>query len=280
MPVNVAPAVEPEGLPSDRSQFFTAVRRQFRFYRRTNRFYGLLGFVLLVSVAFVAVTIGENSNSGTVASYLSGLLGTVGIFGIIVCAFIGGDAIAMDFGSGTGYFMLVLPVRRRVLLLGRYLAAFVASFLLLLILYALALFGAGWFYGIAGIPWSAVAESLGLAALFVAAVVATSFFFSSFFRSPAMSMIATILILFLGFDIADSIVTVAGVEPWFSILYAADVISSVISPVAHKTTAGIGRIHLTTYSPYLWEGAAIMAVYLVAFLVLSVVIYQRKESKG
>jgi len=43
-----------------------------------------------------------------------------------------------------------------------------------------------------------------------------------------------------------------------------------------------GRVHLTvtTWHPYLWEGAVIMVVYLVACLALSAVIYQFKESKG
>jgi ABC-2 type transport system permease protein len=272
--------MESARLPSDQVQFVTAIRRQFRFYRRTLRFYGLLGFVLLVSVAFLTVTIAQNNDGGTAPAYLASLLGAVPIFGIIICAFIGGDAISMDFGSGTGYFMLVLPVRRSVLLLGRYVAAFAASFSLLLVVYALALIGTGYFYGVGGVPWADLAQSLGLAALFVAAVVATAFFFSSFFRSPAMSMIATILILFLGFDIAGSIVTVAGVEPWFSILYAGDVITTVLVPAPHEMVTKVGRFTITSFSPYIWEGATIMAVYLVGFLIVSLAIYHRKESKG
>ena len=272
--------MDSDHLPSDQVQFLIAVRRQFRFYRRTNRFYGLLGFVLLVSVAFVTVTIAQNNGGTDASSYLASLLGAVPVFGIIICAFIGGDAIAMDFGSGTGYFMLVLPVRRSVLLLGRYVAAVGVSFALLLVVYALALVGTGHFYGIGGIPWGPVGESLALSALYVAAVVATAFFFSSFFRSPAMSMVVTILILFLGFDIAQSIVTVAGVEPWFSILYAGDVITSIIVPVAHETVTRVGRFTITSFSPYIWEGVVIMAAYFVAFLSLSLFIYQRKESKG
>lgn len=267
-------------LPSDQTQLVSAVRRQFRFYLRTFRFVGLLGFVLLVSGAFLIVSIVENSNGVTAAGYLATLLGVVPIFGIIICSFIGGDAIAMDFGSATGYFMLVLPVRRVILLLGRYLAAFVASLLLLGVMYLLTIAGDVWFWGISGVPWIAVGESFGLAILFVAAVVATAFFFSSFFRSPAMSIVVTILILFLGLDIASGIVSVAGVEPWFSILYAGDVITNVIVPTAHKTVVHFGRFSTTTYSPYLWEGAVIMACYFVAFLVLSIVIYQFKESKG
>jgi ABC-2 type transport system permease protein len=268
------------GLPSDRTQLITSVRRQFQFYLRTYRFLGLLAFVVIVVGAFLLVTIARNNPQANAGAYLANLLGPLPLFGIIVCAFIGGDAIAMDFGSGTGYFMLVLPVRRIVLLLGRYIAAFVTSLLLVLVVYALVLMGDGYFYGVAGIPWSLVAQSLGLALLYVAAVIATAFFFSSFFRSPAISIVVTILILFLGLDIASGILTVAGVEPWFSILYAGDVITTVIVPVAHQATIHAGRFSITTWSPYIWEGIAIMLCYLFVFLPLSIVIYQFKESKG
>jgi len=267
-------------LPSDQRQLITATQRQFRFYRQTLRFYGLLGFVLLVSVAFLVVTIVKDSNSGTAPDYLASLLGTIQVFGIIICAFIGGDAIAMDFGGGTGYYVLVLPVRRSVLLLGRYIAAFAVSFLLILVVYLMAILGTVYFYGVGGVPWDLVVQSLALSALYAAAIVATAFFLSSLFRSPAMSMITTVLILFLGLDIADEIVQVSGYEPWYSIYYAGQVISTVISPVPHKMTVGMGRFEFVTYSPYIWEGALIMLGYLVVFLPLSLFLYNRKESKG
>jgi len=202
---------------------------------------------------------------------------------VIVGAFIGGDALAMDFGSGTGYFMLVLPVRRIVLLLGRYAAAFLASFALILVYYAISLGGAVWFYGLVGLPWVDIVESMGLAAVFALAVLAAAFLFSSFFRSPAISIVATILVLFLAFDIVDGILSVTTVEPWFSILYAGQAIALVFESQPHMTSiAAPGRVHLTitTWHPYVWEGCAIMIVYLVACLALSAVIYQFKESKG
>jgi ABC-type transport system involved in multi-copper enzyme maturation permease subunit len=56
---------------------------------------------------------------------------------------------------------------------------------------------------------------------------------------------------------------------------------------SHETIthlAGEGRrgtsIALYTFSPYPWEGALILAVYVAVFLVLSYVIYRFKEVKG
>lgn len=276
---------EASRVPSDLDQFATGLRHQFRFYLRTRRVYGLLGFVLLVVVAFVAVSIVKDNPGTSATAYLSNSLAFVALFGVLIGAFIGGDAIAMDFGTSTGYFMLVLPVRRRILLLARYVAALAVSVGLLAVFYGVILIGTTWFYGIAGVPWMLVAESFALAAVYAAAVLSVAFFFSSFFRSPAMSMITAVLVLFLGFDFADGIAQLAGIEPWFSILYAGQVIGEVFTPLPHTVVQHIAVrprtiVTVTTYNPYLGEGLGIMLAYIVIFLAISIWIYERKESKG
>jgi len=273
-------------LPSDFAQWRTAFARQWRFYLRTSRFLGLLLFVLIVVVAFTAVSIYQHDSGASGADYMYGAAGELGTFGIIIGAFIGGDAIAMDFGSGTGYFMLVLPVKRLVLLLGRFAAAFVTSLILIVVFFCVPLLGGIYFWGVAGIPWLGFGESVLLAALYALAVLSTAFFFSALFRTPAVSMVATILILFLGFVIVDAVVgTSLGYEPWFSLLYAGSVIGLPLVAQPHHTVMtthiGAGRTITThTWFPYIWEGVVILVAYFVIFLVISAVIYQYKETKG
>lgn len=260
-----------------------AVRRQLQFYLRTWRFAGLLVFVVVVDGAFTAVQIAYGNSGTSAGDYLYSAIGPLATFGVIVGAFMGGDAIAMDFGSGTGYSMLVLPVRRVVLLLGRYAAAFLATFALVLVFYAISLAGAVDFYGFVAIPWLALVTSLGIAALLALAVLATAFLFSAFFRSPAVSMLVTILVLFLAFDIIDALLSITSLEPWFSLLYAGQAVALVFESQPHLTvTYGMGRRHLAfhTWTPYVWEGVVIMLVYLVVALVLSLLIYEHKELKG
>jgi ABC-type transport system involved in multi-copper enzyme maturation permease subunit len=271
------------GLPSDLAHWTMAVRRQLQFYLRTWRYLGLLAFVIVVNGAFTAVQI-YYGNSGTSAGdYLYSAIGPLATFGVIVGAFIGGDAIAMDFGSGTGYFMLVLPVRRAVLLLGRYAAAFLATFSLIVVFYLISLVGVVDFYGISAVPWAALAASLGFAALYALAVLATAFLFSAFFRNPTVSMVVTILVLFLAFEVISALLTITPVEPWFVLTYAGQAMALVFESHPHLLiTYGMGHRHLEirTWTPYLWEAAAIMVGYLVVALGLSLTIYQYKESKG
>lgn len=275
--------MSPPSLPSDQAQWLSAVRGQLRYYLRTWRFVGLLAFVLVVTVAGTALSIAYHSAGTSAADYLYGIFTSFGTLGIIIGAFIGGDAIAVDFGTGSGYFMLVLPVRRLVLLLGRFTAAFLVSFALILVYYAVGVSGALWFYGVAAVPWGAFAASLGLACLFLLATLATAFLFSSFFRSPAVSMVVTILVLFLAFLFIDGILAITSLEPWFSLPYAGQVIGLVFEGQPHLTilkgpaTSGL-EIH--TWHPYVWEGTVIMFAYFLVALVLSAVIYQYREVKG
>lgn len=270
-------------LPSDEVQWLSAVRRQLRYYVRTWRFFGLLIFVVGVTVAATALSIAYNSSGTSASDYLYGAFSNFPTFGIIIGAFIGGDAIAVDFGTGSGYFMLVLPVRRLVLLLGRYTAAFLVSMGLIVVFFVVELTGALWFYGFLAIPWGAFASSLGLAALFALATLATAFLFSSFFRSPAVSMVVTILVLFLAFLFIDGILSITSLEPWFSLPYAGQVIALVFESQPHLTVTklhGPRGLEIHTWTPYIWEGVVIMIVYFVVALVLSAVIYQYRELKG
>ena len=205
-------------------QWWIAFRYQLRFYLRTYRFLGLLLFVGILGVIFLAVQVSTGSSgvSGTglresASLYLTGNLSLMGMLLIVVGAFFGGDAIAMDFGSGTGYYMLVQPVERTALLMGRYVAAFTSTVPIILTFYAVWIAGAIHFFGMGSLPSLGLLISLGLALLFSLAVIAVAFLFSSFFRSPAIAIVVTILVLFLALSVVTTVIESAGHEPWFSL---------------------------------------------------------------
>ncbi len=276
-----------EPVVSDFHQFRVAFRYQLRSYLRTWRFVALLLFVGIVAAAILGVQLDRGvatvtANNPTASAYLSGYLGTVTDAIIVVGAFLGGDALAVDLSGGPGYLMLSQPVRRSSLLAGRFLAATVTGIAIGLVYYLFAAAASQYFYGT--IP-SALLLSLGLAFLFLLAVLAVAFFFSSFFRNPTVSIVAAILILLIGFPILTSIGTLTGSEPWYSLDYGSQAITSVLSPnLTHEATTHLGvrarGITLYAFTPYPWEGAIIMAIYLVAFLTASYVAYRFKEVRG
>jgi ABC-2 type transport system permease protein len=275
-------------ITGDLPQFKVAFLYQLRAYLRTWRFLGLLVFVLLISIAILAVQLHRGvaavtTTNATASDYLVTYLSFLGDAVIIVGAFLGGDALAVDLAGGPGYLMLTQPVRRSTLLAGRYLAAVVTGTAIGLVYYVFAVVAVQYFYGT--VP-SAILLSLGLALLFLLAVLAVAFFFSSFFRNPTVSIVAALLILIIGFPIVTALGTLTGVEPWFSLDYGSQAITSVLATTfTHETTTHIGTgrramITVYTFSPYPWEGAVIMAAYLAVFLALSYGIYLRKEVRG
>lgn len=273
---------------SSAAQWWIAFRYQLAFYLRTYRFLGLLIFVVLIGIAVFALQVhaGGAGVSGPTAAnragqYLANSLGEMATVLIVVGAFLGGDAIATDFGTGAGYFVLVQPIKRPTILAGRYAAAVVATAAIAVVYYLLVLLPAVYFFGVAPLPGAPLLASLGLALLMALAVVAVAFLFSSFFRSPAVAMVVTVLLLFLAFSIVDGVVEVAGFEPWFSLAYAGGAITAVLDPnFQHAMSLGVASSSFTFYTAYPWEGALIMFGYLVVGLTLGLVLYLRKESKG
>ncbi len=273
---------------SDFDQWLLATRLQLGHYLRTNRFYGLLGFVALVSSLTLAFQVAAGIPAIQIeqlyrsSEYLSNNLDYLGLWIILAAAFFGGDALGVDFSTGTGYYMLVLPIRRSVLLAGRYTAATLVTFAIVGVNYALDIAGGVYFFGGATIPWGLLLESLGIAALFALAALSVAFCVSAFVRSPSAGVLATVLALYVGFTILQAVLELAGIEPWFSFPYAGTAMASVMdTDFVHQQTIPLGaQRYYTIWVATVTEGIAIMAAYLAVFLPLSIFLYQRQESTG
>jgi ABC-2 type transport system permease protein len=266
-----------EPLIPDGDQLVTATRYQLQFYLRTLRFLVLLG--LIVAIPLIAtfveshyVGISTLRATETPSVFVANTAAFFGEIVVIIAALLGGDAISTDFGARTGYYTLVLPVRRRILFLGRYLAAVLSSWVLTLIWFAAVLLACAYFFH--AVPAEGTVGAVGIAFLYAAATMGLAFFFSSLSKSPSVSIVLTFLILLIALPIVTSIISgVANIEPWFSLTYASDAITLPLVTTAH---IGVGG----AYFPTLGEGLAIMVVYLAAFLLVGYVLYEFKESTG
>ncbi len=273
---------------SDLEQWRIATAMQLGHYLRTNRFYGLLGFVALVSgltlvfevqAGIAAVQVEQLYRS---SEYLSNYLAYTGLWVILAAAFFGGDALSVDFSTGAGYYMLVLPIRRPVLLAGRYTAATLATLAVVGVYYVFGTVGAVYFFGAQSIPWLNLAESIGLAAIFALAALSVAFCVSAFVRTPSAGVLVTVLALYVGFTTLQAVVELAGVEPWFSLTYAGGAMAAVLdTDFVHLQAVPLGEDqYYTLWSATVSEGLAIMLAYVAIFLPVSAYLYQRKESTG
>ncbi|EQD39353.1 multi drug ABC transporter permease protein [mine drainage metagenome] len=261
---------------------------QLEHYLRTYRFYGLLSFVVLIS----ALTLVFELDAGIAAvrvdqlfrssEYLSNYLANTGLFVVLAAAFFGGDSLSVDFSNGAGYYMLVLPIRRPVLLAGRYAAATIVSLVVVGVYYVFGTVGAMYFFGTSDIPWGHLAGSFGLVFVFALAAISVAFCISAFVRSPSAGVLVTVLALYVGFATLQATIELAGFEPWFSLSYAGGAMAAILdTDSVHLQTVPLGEDqYYTIWSATVGEGLAIMAAYAAVFLPLSVYLYQRKESTG
>lgn len=194
---------------------------------------------------------------------------------VIVGTFFAGDAIASEFEHKTGYVLFPNPVRRISLVLGKLAAAFISSLLPIGLYYAL---GIGSLLAIYHTVPLEIGASFLYALLCLCCVLGGTFLFSAVLRS---SMTATLLSFFtfiLIFQIVSSVVTLAGVEPWFMPNYAAGSIIQVINPQKDTIMDIPGSpIKVYQFYPKFPVSIIVQAAYFIGAFALSVIVTSRKE---
>jgi ABC-2 type transport system permease protein len=197
--------------------------------------------------------------------------------------FFGGDAISGEFQNKTGYFGIPNPIRRSSIYIGKWIAAFIASTVILAVFTVIAVGNGIYYFGLS-VPYQ-FGESLLFAWFYLAAVLGFTFFFSSLFKSSTTSILVTIILFLFAFTlIEDLVIALAQIEPWFIITYGSHIIGNVlVSPYpAHKiVSTSIGfrgqSITTTTFNATIPEGLAIIGLYFIITAILGLVLFERKE---
>jgi ABC-type transport system involved in multi-copper enzyme maturation permease subunit len=259
------------------------VKANMAFYLHTKRFRVMLPIYVILALIF-PVLYGVNvlQMPSDIYSYTSEALSELVSFVVLLVALLAGDSISQDFGR-QGFFTLTQPVRRSEIMFARALAAFVFAAVSMLLWIGLGL-ASGYVFYSAVVPNGAL--MLALSMLFVASAVSFVVMFSSLFRSSSMSVVISVLVVWLVFPLITGILDLVGVEPWFLLTYAGDVITYLAAKVypqhISSITASTGsgpNITVTTFVPYIWEAVGIMVGYLVVSLAIAWLVYSRKELK-
>lgn len=270
-------------VPGSITQIGVTMKYTFLDYFRSRRFFILLIITLLVS-ALLTILVGYYRPQSFLASDLSfydSWWGESVTFVIILSGiFFGGDAISGEFQNKTGYFGIPNPIRRSSIYIGKWLAAFFAATMILVVFTAITV-GNGVYYFGANVPYE-FAESVLFAWIYLASVLGFTFFFSSLFKSSSMSIIVTAILFIFVFTLIQTLVaTLVKIEPWFILTYGAGIIGNIlIVPYPEHIQTQIfggGRITITTYTPTIPEGLAILGLYFIITAVLGLLIFERKE---
>ncbi|MHB1440979.1 MAG: ABC transporter permease [Cuniculiplasma sp.] len=273
--------MEQTGLGWDLKSTFIIMKYQMLFYLKTKRFLTMIILVILM----VAITVGIDlyvgvdtvrTEYGTSGAFLASGLGFVTITIAVLAGFYGGDATSIETGTNSGYFIMVQPVRKSSILLGRFIGAYILAAATMMIEFVVV--GSMSQYIFAGVDtkfWLALAESLFI----LMAFLALAFFFSSVFKNPLIGILFSILAFVLIMPIIDVVISIENIEPWFNLYYSTNIITAVFAPIVHVSSKTRGPITIKTYVPYVWEANYIALIYLVLSLSLSYIIFRRKEVK-
>ncbi len=253
-------------------------------YIRSRRFYILLAITVIIGLilTIVAYYRPQFFNSSELGFY-STWWGISASFVVVLSAiFFGGDAISGEFQNKTGYFGVPNPIRRSSIYVGKYVAALIASTVILAVFTVITIING--VYYVSGVPYQ-FGESLLFAWFYLVAVLGFTFFFSSLFKSSSMSILVTAILFLFAFTLINELLmSFVQIEPWFLINYGASIIGNVLSspyPSHQLTTTGPGfggRITTTTtFSASIPEGFAIMTIYFAVTAILGLLLFERKE---
>jgi ABC-2 type transport system permease protein len=282
--LNQEHAAPGDGVPGSLAQVITTTKYAFLDYFRSRRFLILVVITLLISGLLMAL-VGYYRPASFLDSdldfYSSWWGGSINFVVVLSAIFFGGDAISGEFQNKTGYFFVPNPIRRSSIYVGKWLAAILASVLVIAIYVAITLANAFYYFG-PEFP-SQFAESILFALFYLVSVMGFTFFFSSLFKSTTYSLVVTAILFLFAFNLISTLVsTLVKIEPWFILTYGADIIGNVLSKTypPHVNTVPVGptgRFSLTTYSATIPEGLAIIAVYFIVTAVLGLGLFERKE---
>lgn len=276
-------------VPNSMTQVGITMRYTFRDYLRSRRFAILLGIMLIISTILTAV-VGYYKPPSFLASplaFYSGWWGmSVTFITVLSGIFFGGDAISGEFQNKTGYFTLPNPIRRSSVYIGKWLSAFIASSIVLLVFTAITFANEAYHFNGLSVPWQ-FAESFLFAWLYLVAVLGFTFFFSSLFKSTSYSILVTAILFLFAFTLIQTLVSaLAQIEPWFILTYGSGIIGNVLTtpyPAHIATAAGFGgrggaaAPTFTTFNVTIPEGLAIIVVYFLVTAALGLILFERKE---
>ena len=252
------------------------MRFQLRDYLRSRRF--LLMIALTLAIAAILTVVVAHFRGGLVSSpaafYGSFWGGGVGVLIVFAGIIYGGDAIAGEFQNKTGYFLMGLPLRRGTIYQGKLLAAYLASVTAVLLYLVILLLNGIYYFGMNAFPWQ-LGASLLLALVYLAALLGTTFLFSSLFKTSAYAILVVAVLFLFGFTIAqDLVVSLVGIEPWFLLSYASPVIGNIFANPYPTTTHRFG---ITTYVATIPEAILIMVIYFLVTTVVGYLLFSREQ---
>lgn len=265
----------------------------FEMKRQKKKFYFFSAIAILIGVlvGYILPLIPSFLLSNTPAEFITTGLQFISFLTLFAACLFFSGIICSEFDKKTGF--IVFPkINKYKLIIGKYIGNLVLVISIISIYYfLLGLLGFFYYGGPINIR---LFYSFGIAILYVVALSSFVTFFSSFMRSVNLTIISTLIILLIGFNIADQIVTLifaGGFEPLYSLAYLGSLITGILtSPfpdpryVEISLSGGGGPFgpggHFTFgqwVTPTVAMGITLLLVNIVVFFLLAAILFKRRQ---
>lgn len=258
--------------PSDLKQIVTIAKFESEF----NSWKSLVGNISLIGFAAVLVTlmlILVPSRPPTAEVFAGHFLFPVFLFIPLAAIFFAGNTVTSEFENKTGYIIFSNPVKRSVLITGKFIASFTYIFWATIIFYLGCIISTFYLYGT--IP-AGIASSFVFALLYGCAVLGFIFLFSSASGAGILAATFSFLVIFLAMPLLEAFLVNMGHEPWYLLTYASGSINGLGGPSMPGTTTifGVGS-YPEVPNPIV--SALVMVIYFLFLLGLSIHVFKRKD---
>jgi ABC-type transport system involved in multi-copper enzyme maturation permease subunit len=269
---------------------FNTIIFEIKMQRKKFYFFFLITILVVVLMGYILVLIPSNLLADTYVDFFSTGLGFISFITLFAACLFFSGIICSEFDKKTGF--IVFPkINKYKLILGKYLGNLILVVSIVAIYYfLLALFGI-WYYG--PVLNIRIFYSFGFAVLYVIMLSSFVTFFSSFLKNVNVTIILTLIILLIGFNIADSFVTLFlkdAFEPLYSLSYLSNLITSILENpfpdprYVEFSFGGMGPGGMggdftigTWLTPSIEMGITLFVVYIVVFFVLAAYLFKRRQ---
>jgi ABC-2 type transport system permease protein len=263
----------------------------FEMKKQKKKFYFFLGVAILVAVlvGYLLQLIPGNLLSDTQAGFYSSGLGFISFITLFAACLFFSGIICSEFNKRTGF--IVFPkINKYKLIIGKYIGNLIlVVFIITIYYFVLGILGIYYYGGPINIRFF---YSYGFAVLYVIALSSFVTLFSSFMKSETVTIIISLIILLIGLNIADQIITLVfrdAFEPLYSLSYLGNIITSILElpfpdpRYSEFSFSGMGPFGGGSFvignwlTPSIEMAIILLNVYIVACFVLAALLFKRRQ---
>jgi len=264
------------GVTGEVSDTFLSIKFELRKHLRRKRLLIVTALAILVPLIFYIIPRIEDVDFGASASlFAANTLGFLPVLIIISAALFAGDAICGEFEKKTGLLLFPTMQSRTSIFIGKYIAALLATFLVVSLYCAVTTLEIMGIYGVGEIP-AELAKSYLLALLFTTSAVSVVYFLSSILKRAISSTILGFVLLMMVMHVIQEVLGFVGVEPWFIVTYSAELITERLGEVTFGPGNHDDEFNSARFSPDLYVGIGVMIAYTLILFLSSIVIANRR----